>query len=275
MSNRISSDDLAELKEQLKPLIGQRFRSLSLPIVAIAAFEPSQIGTIVGSLMDALIPHLDIKGLGLEKHEGILGEREGYPDYRHQSGKRLELKLLYVDNPDLKMKKPPTPREPSARLTQKVTVKNVDPELDAMLLIAYRIEVDDRNSDSAVPRIIDLELFSMIELVEARDKRMTDSGGRWFGNYETPTILSKIGQNKVSNGTDLDTSIYGRKESEGKDFNEDTNFGKLKRIPHPKLQEFLTKYRLSIGTEQISLDTVVDELIEIDENEFQNEERTF
>jgi len=275
MSNRISSDDLAELKEQLKPLIGQRFRSLSLPIVAIAAFEPSQIGTIVGSLMDALIPHLDIKGLGLEKHEGILGEREGYPDYRHQSGKRLELKLLYVDNPDLKMKKPPTPREPSARLTQKVTVKNVDPELDAMLLIAYRIEVDDRNSDSAVPRIIDLELFSMIELVEARDKRMTDSGGRWFGNYETPTILSKIGQNKVSNGTDLDTSIYGRKESEGKDFNEDTNFGKLKRIPHPKLQEFLTKYRLSIGTEQISLDTVVAELIEIDENEFQNEERTF
>ena len=275
MSNRISSDDLAELKEQLKPLIGQRFRSLSLPIVAIAAFEPSQIGTIVGSLMDALIPHLDIKGLGLEKHEGILGEREGYPDYRHQSGKRLELKLLYVDNPDLKMKKPPTPREPSARLTQKVTVKNVDPELDAMLLIAYRIEVDDRNSDSAVPRIIDLELFSMIELVEARDKRMTDSGGRWFGNYETPTILSKIGQNKVSNGTDLDTSIYGRKESEGKDFNEDTNFGKLKRIPHPKLQEFLTKYRLSIGTEQISLDTVVAELIEIDENEFQNKERTF
>jgi len=275
MSNRISSDDLAELKEQLKPLIGQRFRSLSLPIVAIAAFEPSQIGTIVGSLMDALIPHLDIKGLGLEKHEGILGEREGYPDYRHQSGKRLELKLLYVDNPDLKMKKPPTPREPSARLTQKVTVKNVDPELDAMLLIAYRIEVDDRNSDSAVPRIIDIELFSMIELVEARDKRMTDSGGRWFGNYETPTILSKIGQNKVSNGIDLDTSIYGRKESEGKDFNEDTNFGKLKRIPHPKLQEFLSKYRLSIGTEQISLDTVVAELIQIDENKFQNEERTF
>jgi hypothetical protein len=273
MSNRISSDDLAELKEQLKPLIGQRFRSLSLPVVAIAAFEPSQIGTIVGSLMDALIPHLDIKGLGLEKHEGILGEREGYPDYKHESGKRLELKLIYVDNPYLKMKKPPTPREPSARLTQKVTVKNVDPELDALLLIAYQIEIDDRNPDSAVPRIIDLELFSTIELVEARDKRMIDGGGRWFGNYETPTILSKIGQSKVSNGTALDTSIYGRKESEGKDFNEDTNFGKLKRIPHPKLQKFLSKYKLPIGIEQISLDAVVDELIEIDENELQNEER--
>jgi hypothetical protein len=97
MSGGISNHDLVELKEQLKPLIGQRFRSLSLPIVAIAAFEPSQVGTIVGTLMDALIPHLNIKGLGLEKHEGILGEREGYPDYKHESGKRLELKLLYIE----------------------------------------------------------------------------------------------------------------------------------------------------------------------------------
>jgi len=273
VSNRISSDDLAELKEQLQPLIGQRFRSLRLPIVAIAAFEPSQIGTIVGALMDALIPHLDIKGLGLEKHEGVLGEREGYPDYKHESGKRVELKLLYVDNPDLKMKKPPTPREPSARLTQKVTVKNVDPELDAMLLIAYRIEVDDLNLDAAVPRIIDLELFSMIELVEARDKRMTDGGGRWFGNYETPTILSRIGQEKASKDIALDISMYGRKESEGKDFNEDTNFGKLKRIPHPKLQEFLAKYRLPVGAEQLSLDAALNELIEIEEQELQDEDR--
>ena len=273
MSGRISNHDLVELKEQLKPLIGQRFRSLSLPIVAIAAFEPSQVGTIVGTLMDALIPHLDIKGLGLEKHEGILGEREGYPDYKHESGKRLELKLLYIDNPSLKMKKPPTPREPSARLTQKVTVKNVDPELDAMLLIAYRMEVDDLNSDAAVPKIIDLELFSMIELVEARDKRMTDGSGRWFGNYETPTVLSKIGKEKYSKGLPLDTSSYGRKESEGKDFNEDTNFGKLKRIPHPKLQSFLSKYRLPTEDEQPSLDSVVDELVEIDRNELQDEER--
>lgn len=273
MNGRISNHDLIELKEQLKPLIGQRFRSLSLPIVAIAAFEPSQVGTIVGSLMDALIPHLHIKGLGLEKHEGILGEREGYPDYKHESGKRLELKLLYVDNPGLKMKKPPTPREPSARLTQKVTVKNVNPELDAMLLIAYRMDVDNLNSDAAVPQIIDLELFSMIELVEARDKRMTDGGGRWFGNYETPTVLSKIGKEKLSKGLPLDTSSYGRKESEGKDFNEDTNFGKLKRIPHPKLQSFLSKYKLLTEDEQLSWDSVVDELVEIDEKELQDEER--
>ena len=65
MATRITQAELSALKEQLRPLIGSRFRSLSLPIVALEAFEPSQIGTIVGSLMDAMIPHVDIKGLGL------------------------------------------------------------------------------------------------------------------------------------------------------------------------------------------------------------------
>src|SRR5487761_1647753 len=133
MQRRIAPSDLANLRGCFEPLIGQRFRSLSLPIAALEAFEPSQIGTMAGASMDATIPHLEIKGVGLEKHAGILGDREGYPDYKHVSGKRVELKLLYVDNPALKMKKPPTPREPSARVTQKVTVKNVDPANDAML----------------------------------------------------------------------------------------------------------------------------------------------
>lgn len=90
----------------------------------------------------------------------------------------------------------------------------------------------------------------MIELVKARDKRMTDGGGRWFGNQETPTILSRRGRQKANKGLPLDTSSYGRKESEGKDFNEDTNFGKLKRIPHAKLQAFLAKYRFDAAVEQ-------------------------
>jgi hypothetical protein len=251
MTRRITARQLEQLKQQMLRLIGKRFTSLSLPVVALEAFEPSQIGTIVGALMDALIPHLpDMPELGLLKHEGILGDREGYPDYKHSSGKRVELKLLYVDNPGLKMKKPPTPREPSARLTQKVTVKNVRPATDAMLLIAYRMLPRPDNPEAASPTIIDLEVFSMIELVEARDKRMTDGGGRWFGNYETPTILSKRGMQKIKKGMPLDTSSYGRKESEGKDFNEDTNFGKLKRIPHPKLQAFLAKYRLDVTVEE-------------------------
>lgn len=244
MPDRISAQELAALKAACASLVGTSFRSLSLPVVSLIAFEPSQIGTIVGALMDAMIPYLEINGVGLEKHEGILGDREGYPDYKHASGKRVELKLLYVDNLTLKMKKPPTPREPSARVTQKVTVKNVDPALDAMLLVAYRLEPDEEKPDAAVPRIIDLDVFSMIELVEARDKRMTDGGGRWFGNYETPTILSKKGKAKIRKQQPLDTSSYGRKESEGKDYNEDTNFGKLKRIPHPAMQAFLRKHRL-------------------------------
>ena len=119
---RMTDEQLAELKAQLRPLVGVEFTNLALPLPALEAFEPSQIGTIVGGLMDALLPHrTDIPQVGLEKHEGILGDREGYPDYKHSSGLRVELKLLYVDNPRLKMKRPPTKREPSARLTQKVT----------------------------------------------------------------------------------------------------------------------------------------------------------
>lgn len=272
MASQITAKELAKLKSCFQPLIGQYFRSLSLPILALEAFEPSQIGTIVGALMDAMIPHLEIKGVGLDKHEGIIGDREGYPDYKHESGKRVELKLLYVDNPRLKMKKPPTPREPSARVTQKVTVKNVDPKNDAMLLIAYRIEPDEQNPAAAVPRIIDLDVFSMIALVDARDRRMKSGGGRWFGNYETPTIPSKVGRKKRKAGIALDTSVYGRKESEGRDFNEDTNFGKLKRIPHHALQAFLAKYRLDEAVED-DVEKAVEEIKDIDDHELQDEDR--
>ncbi len=247
---RISQTELASLREVLQPLIGTQFKSLSLPLAAMVAFEPSQIGTIVGSLMDALIPHLtDIPQVGLHKHAGILGEREGYPDYQHESGARAELKLLYVDNPALEMKRPPTRREPSARLTQKVTVKNVVAKTDTLLLIAYQLKPHAENELAVTPTIIDLEVLSVIELVEARDRRLTDAGGRWFGHYETPCVLSRKGAARVAKGVALDTASYGRKESEGRDFNEDTNFGKLKRIPHPDLQAFLRKC-INIGVGQ-------------------------
>lgn len=248
-SARITKTQLAALDKAIRPLVGTQFTILSLPAIGIQALEPSQVGTIVGSLMDAYIPNLpDIPKVGLTKHEGILKDREGYPDYKHSSGLRAELKLLFIDNPELKMKKPTTPREPSARLTQKVTVKNVDAAHDALLLIAYQLRPQPNHPDTVSPTIIDLAVFSMIELVEARDKRMTDGGGRWFGNYETPTVLSKLGKAKLANHKPLDTSSYGRKESEGKDFNEDTNFGKLKRIPHSELQAFLKKFRGLAGT---------------------------
>lgn len=259
---RITQAELAQLKKQFHPLIGVQFTSLALPAAALKAFEPSQIGTIVGALMDALIPHLpDLPSIGLLKHEGILKDREGYPDYKHVSGKRLELKLLYVDNPVIKMKTPATPREPSARLTQKVTRKNVDPGTDAMLLIAYRMEAQPGNPEAVSPKIIDLEVLSMIELVEARDKRMKACGGRWFGNFETPTIPSRIGKAKLNRGERL-AKEYGRKESEGKDYNEDTNFGKLRRIPHAPLQQFLDKHRSKRDVSEETLNEAVNEMKE-------------
>ena len=94
------------------------------------------------------------------------------------------------------------------------------------------------------PTVIDHEVFSMIELVEARDKRLLDCGGRWFGNYETPTIMSIIGGKKLDQGLPLDVA-YGRRNPRGKDFNEDTNFGKLERIPQTALQAFLAKHKRS------------------------------
>lgn len=245
--DRITPEKLASLHTALFPLKGIQFKSLLLPLAALADIEPSQVGTIVGTLMDALIPHIGgIAEVGLEKHEGLLGDREGYPDYRHSpSGLRVELKLIFLDNPRIQMKKPPTQREPSARLTQKVTVKNVISETDAMLLIAYQLQEALDKPDAATPTIIDFGVFSMIELVEARDKRLVDSGGCWFGNYDTPCILSRVGRKKKKQGIALDTTTYGRKEFEGKDFNEDTNFGKLKRIPHRDLQDFLQRCSLS------------------------------
>lgn len=254
----ITPENLSALRTVLQPLVGTQFVSLALPKVAIEAFEPSQIGTIVGSLMDALIPHLnDIPQVGLRKHAGILGEREGYPDYIHHSGIRVELKLLYIDNPSLRMKRPPTKREPSARLTQKVTVKNVVPSTDALLIIGYQLQPHCTIPDAVTPTIVELEVFSVIGIIRARDDRLTRKGGRWFGNYETPCVLSKVGKAKRGRGEAVSSELYGRKESEGKDYNEDTNFGKLARIPYPAMQEFLRHcVSRSVGYE---VDNIVEE----------------
>lgn len=256
-NKEISNAELEQLRQALQPLINVQVGVLRLPKDALIGFEPSQIGTVVGVIMDACIPQLDLviegdnellQKLGLKKHAGILKDREGYPDYLHASGKRAELKLLYVDPVDVKMKKPSTPREPSARLTQKVTIKNVESDKDTLLVIAYQLQPDKKNQALYVPTIIDLGVFSMIECIRARDKRLTDGGGKWFGNYETPCVLSKVGLDLRRTSGTVDDSSYGRKESEGKHYNEDTNFGKLKRIPYVPLQEFLRKHGLDRDT---------------------------
>lgn len=246
----VSKDRIEKLRESIAPLIFVQLPVLRLPIGALLGFEPSQIGTIVGTLIDACIPQLVsifpendlLTEVGLSKQGGLLGDREGYPDYKHTSGMRVELKLLYVDPIDIKMKSPPTRREASARLTQKVTLKNIDPKNDVLMVLAYQLQLDNNHREIVSPTIIDIGLFPVIDCILARDKRLTERGGKWFGNYETPAILSKFGKIKKNNGQDIDDSQYGRKSSEEKDFNEDTNFGKLKRIPFKPLQEFLKKH---------------------------------
>ena len=57
-SNVVSAEDIANIKSALHPLIGVQFNILSIPKEILLAFEPSQIGTIIGSLMDACIPQL-------------------------------------------------------------------------------------------------------------------------------------------------------------------------------------------------------------------------
>lgn len=249
MIGDITPSEIEELRKALSPLIGVEFKVLQIPGAVLKGFEPSQIGSMIGTLMDACIPYLsliltdntDLLQVGLVRHLGLIGEREGYPDYDHTSGKRIELKLLYVDPTDIQMKKPPTPREPSARLTQKVTVKNVQPDKDVLLVIAYQLKPGKEDKDLFSPTIIDLGIFPVIECIRARDRRLLKNG-KWFGNYDTPVVLSKKGKLKKLNGEPIDDTTYGRKEDEGKDYNEDTNFGKLARIPYKPLQAFLIKH---------------------------------
>mgnify|MGYP006274593261 CR=1 FL=1 len=49
----VSKGEIRQLAKALGPLIGCQLDVLKLPRDILAAFEPSQIGTIVGTLMDA------------------------------------------------------------------------------------------------------------------------------------------------------------------------------------------------------------------------------
>ena len=238
---------LQRLKATLSPLINTEITYLQLPYNVIKEFEPSQVGTIVGTLTDAILPELALqKNLGLSKYVGQIGFREGYPDFIHlPTGYRLELKGLFIDNPNVRLKMPPTPREPSARLTQKVTVNKVQPDTDGLLIISYQLAPMQANPNLICPVIKAIEILPVVECVRARDFRLSEAGGIWFGNFQTPTILSARGRAKMLQGIPLDQTTYGRKESEGKDYNEDTNFGKLKRIPYKPLQEFLKSQGVS------------------------------
>lgn len=231
--------ELETLRQVFQPLVGLKINWLSIPNQALPGFEPSQIAVIVNTLLDAILPQIEhlatdeenakhLRGIGLSKAPGAIGQREGYPDYIHTSGKRVELKGLFVDNPALRMKRPPTAREPSARLKENVTMDVIRPANDALLLAAAQLKQDE--SGDCSPYIIDIGVFSMVECVRARDARLAEAGGIWVGHL--PKVIKKTSMSKMVAGLELTSA----------DFEKDTNFGKLKRIPYPPLQDFMRKH---------------------------------
>jgi len=237
-NEEINEDELEILKKTLTPLIGLRIDWLSIPDQALLGFEPSQIAVIVNTLIDGILPQIELLAttdenreklsyIGLSKAPGILGERESYPDYIHVSGKRVELKGLFVDNHDLKLKRPPTKREPSARLKENVTMDIIDTKNDVLLIAAVQIKEVDKFCS---PYIVDIGVFSMVECIRSRDQRLTKTGGKWIKGV--PKVISKKGAKKLKQGISLTDN----------DYEKDTNFGKLKRTPYKPLQDFLKKW---------------------------------
>jgi len=115
----ISQAELDQLSFELNSLIGLKIDWLSIPERALGGFEPSQIAVIINTLLDAALPQIEllaldsrlaekVKDIGIKKSPGLIGQRESYPDYIHRSGKRIELKGLFLDNPTLHLKRPPS-----------------------------------------------------------------------------------------------------------------------------------------------------------------------
>ncbi len=239
----ISQEEINSLKEEFQCLIGLKIDWLSLPPESIEGFEPSQIAVIVNTLLDAAMPQIKLLGsqddeenikklgqIGLSKAPRLIGERESFPDYIHTSGKRLELKGLFVDNAELNFKRPPTQREPSARLKENVKIEQIQPDKDILLIAAVQLKLVE---GKCYPVIIDIGMFPMYDCIKARDERLINAGGKWFGNLAK--VISNEGRKKIGAGAKIENLAE-------EDFEKDTNFGKLKRIPYKPLQDFMRKH---------------------------------
>ena len=235
----ITENELEPLRRAFAPLVGLRITWLSIPGGALVGFEPSQIAVIVNTLLDGILPQIQflasdqenaarLASIGLSKAPGVIGQRETYPDYVHVSGCRVELKGLFVDNPELALKRPLTDREPSARIKENVTMDVIDPANDALLVAAVQLRPDEAGHCS--PYVTDIGVFSMVECVRARDASLAERGGRWITGV--PKVVKKSSMGKLK----------ARKRLRNSDFEKDTNFGKLKRIPYPPLQDFMCKH---------------------------------
>lgn len=241
-NNMITTEQLAKIREEFNPLVGLRITWLALPGIALSGFEPSQVAVIVNTLLDAALPQIKLlasspenserlNSIDLEKSPRLIGEREAYPDYIHKSGYRFELKGLFVDNTELGLKRPPTRREPSARIKDNVTMLNVNPSTDILLMAAVQLHQFDQYCH---PVVIDIGLFPMIDCIKARDERMFRLGGRWNG--KVPQCIKKSSIGKFLTGDRLTDE----------DYQHDTNFGKMKRIPYIPLQQFLKTHGVPV-----------------------------
>lgn len=104
----------------------------------------------------------------------------------------------------------------------------IDPANDALLVAAVQLRPSEK--DQCSPFVTDIGVFSMVECVRARDKSLDNRGGRWIAGI--PKVVKKASMDKFKAGKRLQNS----------DFEKDTNFGKLKRIPYAPLQDFMRKH---------------------------------
>ena len=184
---------------------GYRIRQFSFPINS-RAFEPSQLGSIVGSLFEVWLP---FTMNGVMKHRCGNNNRETYPDLILSSRERVELKLiLHCDHGKI-LREPPL-KESAARLGHAVTEHNVESH-DFALVVIYDIKVD---KAACFPEVVQCKPFPILELIRARDADLVRRGGMW--GRERPMVKANTGGFKI-----------------------DSNFGKLSRIPHAGLQTFL------------------------------------
>lgn len=208
---------LDDARRELSFLPGYELQYLQLPSESITNFEPSQISVIVHTMLDALIPIIAEQESSLTKCRQFDHEREKYPDYEFEElDVRLELKgYLYEEN-SMQMKKTRAQREPSARFQE--GPEEIESKTDLLFVVAWHIE---NNNGTARVQIDNYLLLPAVDVALARDEYLLERNGH-FDEDHRPMRLKR---NK--DGSDPSHYAY------------DDNFGKLNRIPHPKLEAFL------------------------------------
>lgn len=228
--------------EKFKPLIGfQLSEFLRLTSEAVFNIDHSNLGGTAGALFETALkcPNTlpdELKMLGLRKDGSTTaGDRDGYPDLRHESGDAHENKVIHAYDMDHKAvtKTRKSDSEACARL--KVTSDVVNPRRDFLLVLAWAMKPIKNEVNLYSPKIMDFDVFPVINCVVARDNYLLKRGGLWING--SAVVLSRLGQSKIKRGEQVDATSFGN----GKDYKRDTN-QKIGRIPYKPLINFISKY---------------------------------